>query len=177
MCFFCSYIARLLSFIINRSYHEGEINIGINGLAHVAIQAEDYEKTLIFYQEVLGFRIGHQWSLPEFNIEHACMLISPDQRTCIELFDAGAVIAAQGKRAHSRDDVRYGALLHFAFYVDDVEKIYQQSLAYGAIPYIQPAHLSLGDPQLWVHNAVIQSPNGEVIEFLQEVSFDVHRTP
>ncbi|WP_307302777.1 MULTISPECIES: VOC family protein [Paenibacillus] len=150
------------------------MKIGINGLAHVAIQAEDYKKTLLFYQEVLGFRIGHQWSLPDFHIEHACMLISPDQRTCIELFDTGAVIPAQGERAQSRDEVRYGAMLHFAFYVDDVEAIYQQSLAYGASPYIKPAHLVLGHPELVVHNAVIQSPNGEVIEFLEEVSFDVN---
>lgn len=72
--------------------------MSIKGLAHVAIQAKDYQATLAFYTEVLEFKVAHHWSLPAFKINEACMLLSPDQRTCIELFDDEAVIAAQGKK-------------------------------------------------------------------------------
>ncbi|SDG31405.1 Catechol 2,3-dioxygenase [Paenibacillus sp. cl6col] len=147
--------------------------MSIQGLAHVAIQAKDYQAIIAFYTEVLGFKIGHHWSLPSFQIKEASMLISPDQRTCIEVFDNDAVIPAQGKKAQSDDEVAHGALLHLAFYVQDVEDMYQRALAYGAKPFIEPASLSLGEPPLVVRNALIHSPNGEVIEFIEDVDFDM----
>ncbi|MBP1995363.1 VOC family protein [Paenibacillus eucommiae] len=147
--------------------------MSVKGLAHVAIQAKDYQATIAFYTEVLGFKIGHHWSLPSFLIKEASMLISPDQRTCIEIFDNEAVIPAQGKKASSEEDVAHGALLHFAFYVNNVEEIYQKALNHGAKAFVEPGQLSLGIPPLLVKNAVIHSPNGEIIEFIEEVDFDM----
>ncbi|WNS42325.1 VOC family protein [Paenibacillus sp. MMS20-IR301] len=145
--------------------------MSVNGLAHVAIQARDYSATIAFYIEVLGFKRGHHWSLPLFRIQEASMLISPDGRTCLEIFDNEAVIPAQGKKAASEDQIAHGALLHFAFYVDNVEEIYQKALAHGARTFVAPDTLSLGEPPLLVKNALIHSPNGEVIEFIEEVDF------
>ncbi|AIQ61634.1 VOC family protein [Paenibacillus borealis] len=147
--------------------------MGVKGLAHVAIQARDYTATIAFYTEVLGFKRGHHWSLPLFHIEEASMLISPDHRTCLEIFDNEAVIPAQGKKAASEDEIAHGALLHLAFYVDNVEEIYQIALAHGARTFVAPDTLSLGEPPLLVKNALIHSPNGEIIEFIEEVDFDV----
>lgn len=147
--------------------------MSVKGLSHVAIQAKDYQATITFYTEVLGFKVGHHWSLPSFNIEDASMLVSPDRRTCIEVFDNHAVIPAQGKKAASDDEIAHGALLHLAFYVDDVEAIYQKALAHGAKTFVEPGTLALGEPPLTVKNALIHSPNGEVIEFIEEVDFDM----
>ncbi|ALP37183.1 glyoxalase [Paenibacillus sp. IHB B 3084] len=147
--------------------------MSVKGLAHVAIQAQDYQATIAFYTEVLGFKRGHHWSLPSFQIREASMLISPDQRTCLEIFDNDAVIPAQGKKASSEDEIAHGALLHFAFYVDDVNEIYQKALAHGARTFVEPDQLTLGEPPLVVKNAVIYSTNGEVIEFIEDVDFDM----
>lgn len=147
--------------------------MSVKGLAHVAIQAKDYKTTIDFYTQVLGFKVGHHWSLPSFQIKEAAMLVSPDQRTCIEIFDSEAVIPAQGKKASSEEDIAHGALLHFAFYVDDVEEMYQKALAHGAKACIEPDQLSLGEPSLVVKNALVYSPNGEVIEFMEDVDFDM----
>ncbi|AIQ38523.1 glyoxalase [Paenibacillus sp. FSL R5-0345] len=147
--------------------------MSVKGLAHIAIQAKDYIATISFYIDVLGFKLGHHWSLPSFQIKEACMLISPDQKTCIEIFDNDAVIAAQGKKALSEEEVAHGALLHFAFYVDNVDEMYQKALAHGAKAFIAPDSLSLGEPPLLIKNAIVHSPNGEVIEFLEEVDFDM----
>ncbi|MBE0341702.1 VOC family protein [Paenibacillus sp. 28ISP30-2] len=147
--------------------------MSVKGLAHVAIQAQDYQATIAFYTEVLGFKRGHHWSLPSFQIREASMLISPDQITCLEIFDNDAVIPAQGKKASSEDEIAHGALLHFAFYVDDVNQIYQKALAHGARTFVKPDQLTLGEPPLVVKNAVIYSPNGEVIEFIEDVDFDM----
>ena len=100
------------------------------------------------------------------------MLISPDGRTCLEIFDNEAVIPAQGRKAASDEEVVHGALLHLAFYVDQVDVIYQKSLAHGAKAYIEPSELALGEPPLLVRNALVYSPNGEVIEFIEDVDFD-----
>ncbi|MBU9706367.1 VOC family protein [Paenibacillus sp. AK121] len=147
--------------------------MSVKGLAHVAIQARDYQATIAFYTEVLGFKRGHHWSLPSFRIQEASMLISPDQRTCLEIFDNDAVIPAQGKKAASEQDVTYGALLHFAFYVDNVDEIYQKALAHGAKTFVEPNQLTLGEPPLVVTNALVHSPNGEVIEFIEDIDFDM----
>jgi catechol 2,3-dioxygenase-like lactoylglutathione lyase family enzyme len=147
--------------------------MSVKGLSHVAIQAKDYKATITFYIEVLGFKLGHHWSLPSFQIKEASILISPDQRTCIEVFDNDAVIPAQGKKASSEEDIAHGALLHFAFYVDNVDEIFQKALAHGAKTFIEPAHLSLGEPPLLIKNAIIHSPNGEIIEFIEDVNFDM----
>lgn len=151
--------------------------MSVKGLSHVAIQASDYKATITFYIEVLGFKLGHHWSLPLFQIKEASMLISPDQRTCIEIFDNDAVIPAQGKKASSEEDIAHGALLHLAFYVDNVDEMYQKALAHGAKAYIEPDYLSLGEPPLIVKNAVIHSPNGEVIEFIEDINFDKSTSP
>ncbi|MCG7383684.1 VOC family protein [Paenibacillus sp. ACRRY] len=146
--------------------------MSVKGIAHVAIQARNYEETLSFYTQVLGFKVGHSWSLPSFSITEASMLISPDQRTCIELFDPGAVIPAEGEPAASPEEVRHGALLHLAFYVENVDAIYQLALNHGAKAYVEPDWISLGEPPLEVRNALVHTPNGEVIEFIEEVDFD-----
>lgn len=147
--------------------------MSVKGLSHVAIQAKAYKATIHFYTEVLGFKLGHSWSLPSFQIKEASMLISPDGKTCIEVFDNDAVIPAQGKKAMSEEDIAHGAMLHFAFYVDDVDDIFQKALAHGAKAFIEPAHLTLGEPPLHIKNAIIHSPNGEVIEFIEEVDFNL----
>ncbi|ACS98904.1 VOC family protein [Paenibacillus sp. JDR-2] len=147
--------------------------MSIIGLSHIAIQAKDYEATIAFYTKVLGFKVGHHWSLPSFQIKDASMLISPDGRTCLEIFDNDAVIPAQGKKAQSEDEVAHGALLHLAFYVNNAEEMYAKALAHGAKAYVEPASLTLGVPPLIVTNALVHSPNGEVIEFIEDVDFDM----
>jgi lactoylglutathione lyase len=137
------------------------------------LSARDYQATIAFYIEVLGFKRGHHWSLPSFQIREASMLISPDQRTCLEIFDNDAIIPAQGKKASTEDEIAHGALLHFAFYVDNVNEIYQKALAHGARTFVEPDQLTLGEPPLVVKNAVIYSPNGEVIEFIEDADFDM----
>ncbi|WP_257352076.1 VOC family protein [Pseudalkalibacillus decolorationis] len=147
--------------------------MSIKGLAHVAIQAKDYKATIAFYTQILGFKVGHHWSLPSFQIKDASMLVSPDQRTCIEIFDNEAVIPAQGKKALSEEDIAHGALLHFAFYVNDVNEMFQKAITHGAKAFIEPNRLSIGEPPLVVKNALVHSPNGEVIEFIEDVDFDM----
>ncbi|ASS67501.1 MULTISPECIES: VOC family protein [unclassified Paenibacillus] len=146
--------------------------MAVRGLAHAAIQAKDYRATLNFYQEALGFRVAHSWSLPAFSIREASLLVSPDKRTCIEVFGPEADIPAQGRPAAAGEEIVHGALLHLAFYVDDAEQSYRHAIACGAKPLIGPEVLALGNPVMTVRNALVHSPNGEVLEFMEEIDFD-----
>ncbi|MCU6709165.1 VOC family protein [Paenibacillus sp. J5C_2022] len=138
----------------------------VKGIAHIAIQAKHFEQAVAFYTEALEFQVAHTWSLPEFQLKKAAMLVSADRHTCIEVFDDEAQIAAQGSKAHSEEEMKHGALLHIAVAVDNVQEAYDRALKHGAANCIPPMHLKLGEPAWEVHNALVYSPNGEVIEFI-----------
>lgn len=144
----------------------------IRGLHHLAIRAKDFEKTIQFYITALDFSICHTWALPAFNIKQAAMLKSWDGHTFIEVFDADAAVAMEGAAALAEEPVKTGALLHLAMSVDNAEMAYERCLMAGASPCIAPMGISLGTaPAIDVRNALVYSPNGEVIEFLEGQPF------
>jgi len=55
-----------------------------------------------------------------------------------------------------------------AFYVDNVVEMFHKALAHGAKAFIEPDYLSLGEPPLLIKNAIIHSPNGVIIEFIED---------
>ncbi|BBB93495.1 VOC family protein [Methylomusa anaerophila] len=142
-------------------------NNKVYGIHHIAIRAKDFEKTVRFYIEVLDFNIRHIWSLPEFNLKQAAMLKSRDGSSFIEIFDNDADIAAEGRRPLAGEEPVQGSLLHFSVLVDNAELAYSRALSAGASPCVPPMTLFLGDPPLAVRNALVYSPNGEVIEFME----------
>lgn len=140
----------------------------VSGIHHIAIRAKDFKKTLRFYTEVLHFRVRHTWSLPEFHLKQAAMLKSADGNTFIEVFDNNADIAAEGRRPLPDEESVQGALLHFSLSVDNAQIAYNRAIEAGARSCVPPMTLSLGHPPLTVRNALIYSPNGEVIEFIEK---------
>lgn len=143
----------------------------ISGLHHIAIRAIDFDQTLKFYTEALGYTVSHSWSLPQFNLKRAAMLRSADGHSFIELFDNEADIAAQGRKNKPGEEYVQTALLHLCLGVENAEEAYHYAIAAGATSCIEPMSLELGDPGVKVKNALVFSPNGEVIEFLEKGEF------
>lgn len=143
----------------------------IKGLHHLAIRAKDFDQTLKFYTGALDFSVSHTWSLPEFNIRQAAMLKSSDGNTFIEIFDAEANAPREGRGANEGEEVRTGALLHLAMNVENAKAAYDRCLGAGALSCIEPMQLSLGNPPVIVNNSLVYSPNGEVIEFIEDTPF------
>lgn len=143
----------------------------IKGIHHLAIRANDFDQTLKFYTRALDFSVSHTWSLPEFNIRQAAMLKSSDGHTFIEIFDGQANAPREGLAAKEGEEVRTGALLHLAMSVENAKAAYERCLEAGAKSCIEPMRLSLGNPAVIVNNALVYSPNGEVIEFIQDTPF------
>lgn len=138
----------------------------ITGMHHIAIQAKDYKATIKFY-ESLGLTLFHSWTLPEFNIEYAALLRIPGTSSFIEIFDKGANVATQGRRAGNGETPVAGALLHFSFTVKDATAAYHEAIAAGASSCVPPSVLVLGEPPMTVYNSLVYGLDGEVIEFIE----------
>jgi len=135
------------------------------GFHHVAIRAMDFDRTIEFYTQGLGFSVHYRFAVPG-RIDRAAFLDAGDGRF-IEVFDQGSTVQSEGRRRRPDEKPTEGALLHFCLRVADVEAAYARALAAGAAARIEPRTANLGgDPPAEVRIAFVTGPNGEVIEFL-----------
>lgn len=138
----------------------------VSGFHHVAIRAVDFDATIAFYTQGLGFRVHHRFAVPG-RIDRAAFLDAGDGRY-VEVFGNASTVQAEGRRRRPDEERTEGALLHFCLRVSDVAAAFQCALAAGAEARIAPRQVSLGgDPPAEVEVAFVTGPNGEVIEFLR----------
>ena len=122
------------------------------GLHHIALEASDFERSLRFYCEGLGFR--NVLTFPEED-QMVAMLDTGDG-TYIELFSGG-----------SGEDPK-GSILHFALRTEDCEAATERARAAGGTITQEPADTVLeGDPPVPVRYSFCEGPDGEQIELLQ----------
>ncbi|MCJ1781505.1 VOC family protein [Mammaliicoccus sciuri] len=143
----------------------------IFGLTHIAIMAENYEETISFYTNLLQFKKAHHWSLEEYHIKEACMLRSFNSKTYIEVFDKHARVPSEGIILKKHDENIHGHVLHFALTVDSVKEVVAHLKKNNVKILNAYESLSLGQPPVEVVNAIIEGPNGEIIELLEPVNF------
>lgn len=126
------------------------------GFHHIAIRVFDFDATLRFYAEGLGFRRVYGWGEGD---RRAAMLDTGDGNY-LEVF-------AGGKRPHGEDPPE-GVLLHFALRTADTDSAYARALAAGARSTMEPKDVPIdGDHPLTVRIAFVKGLDGEVIEFFQ----------
>ena len=136
------------------------------GFHHVAIRAVDFDETIRFYTEGLGFRVHFPFAVPG-RIDRAAFLDAGDGRF-VEVFGSGSIVQAEGPRRQPGQEPAEGAVLHFCLRVADTEASYARALAAGAVSRVEPGTRRLSeDPLVDVRIAFVVGPNGEVIEFMQ----------
>ena len=136
------------------------------GFHHVALRATDFDRTLRFYVEGLGFTIRHEFAV-EGRIDRAAFLDAGDGRY-LEIFGPGSTVQSEGRRRRPEEERTEGAMLHFCLRVTDTEAAYARALAAGGESRVAPRTAVLGkDPLIEVRIAFVTGPEGEVIEFLQ----------
>ncbi|MSP05399.1 MAG: VOC family protein [Acetobacteraceae bacterium] len=137
-----------------------------NCFHHVAIRAVDFDATIKFYTEGLGFKLHFPFAVPG-RIDRAAFLDAGDGRF-IEVFGQNSNVQSEGRRRAAGEDRTEGALLHFCLRAADTDASYARALAAGATSRIEPNTRRLReDPPVDVRIAFVTGPNGEVIEFLQ----------
>jgi glyoxylase I family protein len=137
-----------------------------NCFHHVAIRAIDFDATVKFYVEGLGFRLHFPFAVPG-RIDRAAFLDAGDGRF-VEVFGQGSNVQSEGRRREPGEARTEGALLHFCLRAADTDASYARAMAAGATSRVEPGTRRISeDPLVEVRIAFVEGPNGEVIEFLQ----------
>ena len=128
--------------------------IGGGGFHHVAIRARDFDATVRFYTEALGFREKIAWGEGQ---KRAIMLDAGDGNY-MEVFAGGS----DGPKPE-------GAILHFALRTDDCDAALARARAAGAQVTMEPKSVDIpSTPTMTpVRIAFCKGPDGEIIEFFQ----------
>ena len=129
--------------------------LGGGGFHHVAMRVKDFDASVRFYTEVLGFTKAIGWGDGD---KRAIMLDAGDGG-CLELFAGGAV--------HAGD----GAVLHFALNCQDVDATVERIRASGAEITTEPKDVEIpSEPPAAVRLAFFRGPDGELVELFRRKS-------
>lgn len=127
--------------------------IGGGGFHHIAMRVRDFDASVQFYTEVLGFTQKICWG--EGN-KRAVMLDTGDGNY-IELFAGGSV-----------EPKPEGMILHFALRTDNCDAALERARAAGAPVTMEPKDVEIpSQPVTPVRIAFCKGPDGEIIEFFQ----------
>lgn len=124
---------------------------------HIALMAEDYERSLDFYTNGLGLRLYATWGSPEKTIA----MLEMGDGGILELFSNGG----------RENDLKAG-FPHLAFEVDDVDAAYERAVGAGAKSIFAPkrAPLDSSPVKLTLYCAFVEGPSGEQLEFFRILS-------
>jgi len=124
------------------------------GFHHVAIRVFDFDATLKFYTEGLGFPRRYGWGEGD---KRAAMLDMGDGNY-LEVFAGGKAPVAE----------QTSPIEHFAIRVPDVDAAYSKAMAAGATSHMEPKTLDLnGDYSVPVKIAFVRGLDGELFEFFE----------
>ncbi|MFE0104893.1 VOC family protein [Streptomyces sp. NPDC059009] len=155
-------------------------SLGLRGFDHFALRARDFEATVRFYTNALGFSLAYEWTAPGV-VGRSVFLDAGDGRY-LELFDADTIVPGGPARpgypgAAPADEERSetNALLHIALRTDDVDAAYARALDHGARAMQAPLDLEQkglnGHADLKLRMGFVYGPDGEVIEFIERQDF------
>jgi len=127
--------------------------IGGGGFHHLALRANDFEATVKFYTEGLGFTEKTSWGEGDKRIT----LLDSGDGNYLEVFAGGT------------GEVKpEGSYFHVAFRSNDVDKAVAAAVAAGAVVTVEPKDVVLGsNPSTPVRIAFVKGLNGEILEFFQ----------
>jgi glyoxylase I family protein len=127
----------------------------ITGIHHVAMKCcgqEEFQKTLAFYQDVLGLPVLRRWGSGK---DEVAMLDCGGG--LIEIF------------ADGEESLPQGVIRHFALAVSDVDAVVEKVAAAGFVITRAPEDVDIeSDPVCPVRIAFCLGPLGEEIEFFHE---------
>ncbi|MFN3650959.1 MAG: VOC family protein [Armatimonadota bacterium] len=125
------------------------------GFHHVAIRTANWERSLQFWQEGMGFHLAVQWGEAP---RRACMLDTGDGNY-LEIFERDPLPAGSTGE---------GSILHFCFRTDDCDAALERARAAGAVVTKEPTSLALfGEPKIPIRIAFLTGPDGEICELFQ----------
>ena len=128
------------------------------GFHHVALQTSDFEKSLKFYTEGLGFTLRAKWTS---DAGKQLALVDIGDGNYFELFSDGETRAEETPKA--------GSFFHLALRVKDTREAFQRAVACSGVPHVEPKDAVIGEQgEISASLSFVKGPDGEQIEFFQE---------
>lgn len=125
----------------------------INGFHHVAMRAKDFDKSIEFYTDGLGFKETNRWEMKDGK---RAVMIDTGNDNYLEIFEG------------RENEVSEGSYIHLAFTTDDCNKSLEMAKNAGAEITMEPQNIDINsDPVLPVRVAFCKGPDSEIIEFFQ----------
>ncbi|MBR0461191.1 MAG: VOC family protein [Erysipelotrichaceae bacterium] len=123
----------------------------ITGIHHISMKcasAEEYEKAMHFYLEILGLKVKREW---------ADGVMIDTGNALLEIFNSGGDVKAKG------------IIAHMAFACDDVDDMVKRLTQEGYEVFMGPKDIEIpSDPPYPARIAFCNGPLGEEIEFFNE---------
>ncbi len=133
------------------------------GFHHVAIKVYDFEASLKFYMDGLGFRHRYGWGedgRSKGEKDSRAVMLDTGDGNYMEIFAGGTRKPGEA--------VPDSTVMHFAFRTSDCSAALEQARAAGAVVTIEPKTVPIkGDYPTDFHVAFVNGPDGEVVEFFQ----------
>lgn len=133
------------------------------GFHHIAIRATDFEATLKFYIEGLGFRRVYGWGQDgraQGERDSRAVMLDTGDGNYLEVFAGGA--------RQPGAETPEGPLLHYALRTTDCTAALERARAAGATVTVEPKTVPIhGDTPTEFRIAFCKGLDGELIEFFQ----------
>ncbi len=126
------------------------------GFHHVAIRSWDFDKTMTFYTDGLGFKLKIGWGE------------KPNRAMMLDTGDGNYFEVFEGKTTEG--DKPEGAVIHFALRVASCDQAVAAAVAAGAVVTMESKDVSIPSyPQgpTPIRIAFVKGPDGELIEFFE----------
>ncbi len=131
----------------------------INGFHHMAIQAQDFDKSVGFYTAVLGFQTKIAWGEAPKRI----IMLDAGNGDYLEIFER-----PREADAPALPDGNDSNIMHFALRTQDVAGVTERARAAGCAVTVEPKDVKLdtttGPNPVKVRISFFKGPDGEVIE-------------
>jgi glyoxylase I family protein len=129
-----------------------------SGFHHIALRARDFDKSLAFYRDGLGFPVAHAWGEGAGRIA----LLDLGDGNYIELF---ASKPGQVPEPGSEAATAY-PFFHLALRSKDVDRDIETVRALGCPITVEPKSVPIGgDPLVTIRVGFFLGPDDEVLEF------------
>ncbi len=138
---------------------------------HIGLQVADLERSVGFYQGVLGFDVVFQWNpqaayigelvgYPDVDL-HAAILRLPNSDVFLELLEYRNV-----ERSPVDTSTANPGTAHIAFFVDDLDTLYARLRERGVASVSAPVTPTIG-PNIGGRAVYLKDPDGIRVELIQ----------
>ena len=145
--------------------------LSVSGVGHFGIQVADIERSIAFYEQLLGLELVARWTRDQEYIQdlvgypgvelHVAVFRLPKTDACLEVLEYKNV-----ERSPVDPRTANPGTAHLCLYVDDLEAVYDR-LNDGGVEFVSSVQVPTAGPSTGGRVVYMLDPDGIRIELLQ----------